>query len=82
MPCGARFNASHPPVRDGRMRDTMMICESCGAEISREALACPHCGHAYHTLYATHRRIFRRTIWGYLPVSLILLGLLVWAVTR
>jgi hypothetical protein len=56
----------------------MMICKSCGAEISREALACPHCGHAYHTL-ATHRRIFRRTIWGYLPVSLILLGLLVWA---
>jgi predicted RNA-binding Zn-ribbon protein involved in translation (DUF1610 family) len=56
-----------------------MICKSCGAEISREALACPHCGHAYNTFWAAYRRRSRIVAWGCLPVILLFFAFIIWA---
>jgi predicted RNA-binding Zn-ribbon protein involved in translation (DUF1610 family) len=37
--------ASRPPPE--KEPPGMMMCKSCGREISRKAETCPHCGHAY-----------------------------------
>jgi len=51
-----------------------MTCKTCGAEISKQATACPQCGHTYKR---TFYQDYRRNQWGCLWImlaGLLLLG--------
>jgi predicted RNA-binding Zn-ribbon protein involved in translation (DUF1610 family) len=56
------------------MSSKLMLCKSCGKEISRKAEACPHCGHAYVKSIA--KRLETAQTIAVVIFSLIVVGLL------
>jgi hypothetical protein len=49
----------------------LMKCKTCEAQISKQATACPHCGHTYQR---TFYQDYRRRQWGCLWIMLVMIA--------